>query len=264
MTGDYSPVLPPSHAQSHREPPPEEFARLHPFRSRGLASLERNVGGVLDVVRELLAGRERLRILELGCGYCTALVELEATFGDRVELHGINKRPWHGSWATARASVAKLGLMSEDEFDRLARPTLYYHDLDEPLPLPDDSFDLVFSQLSFVYYRRKAEVLEEVNRVLAPGGLAKLDVLADRTDLPVEYARSFEIWERGRSVDFWEYAARFETLVRRLAMGKPYLEMRKAPSLRLGLEFVAAVDLKRIHTEWWGTKSVYRAASIPA
>jgi hypothetical protein len=41
---------------------------------------------------------------------------------------------------------------------------------------------------------------------------------------------------------------------------EPPLEVRKAPSLRLGLERVTFVDLRTLHDAWWGTKSVYRVA----
>jgi SAM-dependent methyltransferase len=242
------------------EPPPEEFARLHKYRSRGLANLEKLFGDLPGYIRARLADREQLRVLEIGCGYGTALVELRAAFGDRLDLHGINRHARHGSWATARRSVAKLGLMSEEEFMRLAPPTIHYHDLDQLLPFPDDRFDLIVSQISFVYLKHKAELLEDVNRVLAPEGVARLDVNIEFPANPGEYRLSFEIWKDGKNISFWDHASQFAGLVKGEGPTRPYLEVHKTPSLRLGLEYVTDIELSKIHSAWWGRKSIYRVA----
>ena len=243
-----------------QEPPLEEFERLHPYRSRGLSSLERILGDVSDHIRARLADGTPLRVLEIGCGYGRTLVDLRVAFGERLELHGLNRHPRHGTWATARRSVAKDGRLSDEAFERLEPPTLHYADVADRLPFADDRFDLVVSQVSFVYFRRKAEIIEEIDRILAPGGVARIDVNIDFPDNPVEYARSIEIWDGGRQVPFWEYVARFDGLLKSRERPRPYLEIRKTPGLRLGLTYVDCVELGAIHTAWWGTKSIYRVA----
>src|SRR5512142_1763286 len=60
-------------------------------RARGLRDLDRLVGGVVDDIDAMLARRATVRVLELGCGYGTALLELRARYGGRVELHGLNR-----------------------------------------------------------------------------------------------------------------------------------------------------------------------------
>ena len=60
-----------------------------PFRARGHADLVLAIGGVFADIDERLGRREVVRVLELGCGYGTVLLELARRYGPRVELHGI-------------------------------------------------------------------------------------------------------------------------------------------------------------------------------
>jgi SAM-dependent methyltransferase len=248
-------------AMNQLEPPPDEIARLRRFRSRGTANLEVAVGGVVDAIEARLTESRPPRVLEIGCGYGMALVELRARFGDRIDLHAINRYPRHGTWNTARQVAVQCGSMSDAEFLRLAPPTISIHDVDASLPFPDDHFDLIYSQMSFPYYKRKAEVLEEIDRVLAPGGEAKIDVHVELRGMPVEYTQSFEIWKGGVRVPFWSFIRGFESLSEGAGRKRPFLAMRKAPNLRLGLTFAGALDLEKVHDEWWGTKSIYRVTS---
>ena len=56
-----------------------------PFRARGHAELVDRIGGIFAEIDARLAGRESVRVLELGCGYGTVLLELGQRYGPRVE-----------------------------------------------------------------------------------------------------------------------------------------------------------------------------------
>lgn len=221
-------------------------------RGRGLADLDRLVGGVCAEIEALLARRAPARILELGCGYGTALLELRARYGDRVELHGLNRQAGDGNREILLRNATERGLRNAG-----ALPALHFADVADGLPFANAAFDVVFSQVVWLYLPNKIAVLREIERVLADDGLAKIDVDEVRPGLPAEYARLVEIWESGRLLPLREYAQRFAMTLAPAPEGE-YLRFGKCPGFGDDLELVCEIDLSRLHTEWDGIKCVYR------
>jgi SAM-dependent methyltransferase len=223
-------------------------------RGRGLADLERLIGGVVAEVDAILARRATARILEVGCGYGTALLELRARYGDRVDLHGLNRQAWDGNRDILLRNAADRGL------EGIVLPTLHYADVADGLPFPTGTFDLVFSQVAWMYFGNKIAVLREILRVLDEGGVAKIDVDEMRPGLPPEYARLTEIWEAGRLVPLREYASRFGMALSPALDGE-YLHFGRCPGFGGDLELVCEIDLARLYGEWNGIKCVYRVTT---
>ena len=223
-------------------------------RGRGLADLERLIGGVIAEVEAVLARRPTARILEVGCGYGTALLELRARYGERVELHGLNRQPWDGNRDILAKNAADRGL------DGLALPRLHYADVADGLPFPTAMFDLVFSQVAWLYFGNKIAVLREILRVLDDAGIAKIDVDEVRPGLPTEYARLTEIWEAGQLVPLRDYANRFGMTLTPAPDGE-YLHFGKCPGFGDDLELVCEIDLARLYPEWNGVKCIYRVTT---
>lgn len=93
-----------------------------------------------------------LDVLDVGCGpgfYSVAMAERGAA------VTGID-----GSAELLRYAAQALG-----ERGRLVR-----HDLEQPLPLPDASFDLAVMALVYHHVHARAQLLAELRRVLRPGG----------------------------------------------------------------------------------------------
>ena len=80
-------------------------------RGRGLRDLERTVGGIVDEIDERLVKRDTVRVLELGCGYGTALLELATRYGKRVELHGMNRLAGDGDAEILLRNARERGLL---------------------------------------------------------------------------------------------------------------------------------------------------------
>jgi ubiquinone/menaquinone biosynthesis C-methylase UbiE len=107
--------------------------------------------------------RRGMRVLELGSGGGALAVELAGNVGPAGEVHGLD--------------------ISEDQLSR-ARELAEDHGLgnvrflrgspSEGLPYEDNGFDLVVSHLALHLMPRKVRCLEEVFRVLKPGGLLAL------------------------------------------------------------------------------------------
>lgn len=130
-----------------------------------LPAIDEFHAGGRDSTRELarIAGiRPGARVLDLGCGIGGPARTLAAEFGCTVVGVDLTE-------AYCQAAVqltAMLGLGREVSF-------LCADALD--LPLPDASFDVVWSQNVWMNVEDKARFLHQVTRVLRPGGLFALE-----------------------------------------------------------------------------------------
>jgi SAM-dependent methyltransferase len=221
-------------------------------RGRGLAELDRRVGGVLADLEARLERQGCVRVLELGCGYGTALLELRERYGARVELHGLNRREGDGNAAILRRNALERGLAHAAG----SLPCIAYGDAAHGLPYADDTFDLVYSQVAWQYLGDKIGVLREVMRVLRPDGVARIDAREAYPKLPPEYGSLVEIWDNGRRVPFFDYLRRFGFDVQ-AGPERDYVRFGKRDGFGDDLRRVLEVDVSTLHTEWDGIKCVY-------
>lgn len=234
----------------------EHYRAKQRHRARGVDDLERRVGPVIAEIDARLARRDVVRVLELGCGYGTALLELRARYGDRVDLHGVNRLPGDGDRAILLRNAAERGLTGNGKLADCAWPSLVHADVAAGLPFPDDAFDLVVSQVAWLYFGNKITVLRDVMRVLRDDGIAKIDADEVRTELPAEYARLVEIWEDRRLLPFGDYLRRFGMGFAAAPEGE-YLRLGKAATFGDDLRRVFEIDLAALHAHWDGIKCVY-------
>lgn len=235
----------------------QHYREKLPFRARGHARLLESVGGVFVEIEERLERQPVVRMLELGCGYGTVLLELRRRYGARVVLHGINRRREDGDADILSRNGIERGLIAADAPLTDALPSITYLDVADGLPFDDSTFDLVYSQVAWLYFSNKVAVLREVNRVLRDAGLAKIDADELRPGVPQEYQRLVEIWDDGRLLSFGDYLARFGMAFVPAAQGE-YLRFGKSTAFGEDLELVFQIDLSELHEHWDGVKCVYR------
>lgn len=228
-----------------------------PFRARGHAQLVELVGGVFAEIDERLERNDVVRVLELGCGYGTVLFELQRRYGRRVELSGINREPGDGDADILLRNGIEHGLIAADAPLTAKLPVVTYVDVALGLPFVDSSFDIVYSQVAWLYFANKVAVLREVSRVLRDDGLAKIDADELRPGLPKEYQRLVEIWQDGRLIPFGDYLRRFGMAFAAAPDGE-YLRFGKSPCFGEDLQLVLQIDLSELHAHWDGIKCVYR------
>lgn len=231
-----------------------------PHRARGHAELVARVGGVYAEIDERLERQDVIRVLDLGCGYGTVLLELRQRYGPKVDLHGLNRTPGDGDADILLRNGIERGLIAPGAPLADPLPAIAYADAAAGLPFADDTFDLVVSQVAWLYFGNKVAVLREVSRVLREDGLAKIDADERRPGLPPEYQRLVEIWQAGRLVPFGDYLRRYGMALMPAAGGE-YLRFGKSPRFGVDLELVFQVDLARIHSHWDGIKCVYRVTA---
>lgn len=248
-------------------------------RNRGLAELTKRFEeqGLPAVVERLLAA-PAAAVLEIGCGEGRVLQDLWMR-APRMELHGLNKAPWQAmeGGESLRARLVVEGLKTADEAAGLKAPDIRFGDASE-LPWPDQSMDLVVSQVAIHYVARKDRVLEETWRVLKPGGRAFLHVDTWKKDAP-DFLRGdtprFLVYDGDDLLGLRKALKRaakagFELAVDTDASKKKvetFVLMHKNVDrpLTLGWEFDAAssFDLHRLHTNelkyetYWGYRSVF-------
>ena len=229
------------------------------FRTRGHEDLLKQVGGIFAEIDERLRRQEVVSVLELGCRYGTVLLELRKRYGRRVALQGINRRQRDGDPEAFLRNGIERGLIAADAPLTEPLPAITYADVADGLPFKDESFDLVYSQVAWLYFANKIAVIREVSRVLRNDGLAKIDADELRPDLPAEYRRLVEIWHDGKLVPFGEYLRRFGMALE-LAPEGEYLRFGKSPRFGEDLRLVFQLDLHELDERWNGTKCVYRLA----
>ena len=107
--------------------------------------------------------KSTVRIADLGCGTGYLLGQLiERGFDD---LHGFD---------IAREMLTMAGSTTQIESDRLIEADL------QALPVPDDQFDIVFSNAS-IQWCNTASAANEIRRVLCPGGRGFISTFGPQT-----------------------------------------------------------------------------------
>ncbi len=109
----------------------DQFEPMYQFKGRGLAELEARVGNVCAVIDDALESGIRPRILEIGPGFGTALLELDQAYGERVELFGINLSERDGSSHSLSINLNRIGSNASGS-RRL--PLIVYGDVAERIP----------------------------------------------------------------------------------------------------------------------------------
>jgi SAM-dependent methyltransferase len=151
-------------------------------RTRGLGDVNERLGAsgttLEQAIADQLVHRSPVSVLEIGFGWGAALIELAWRFRDEpVSFAGINlerKRPVRRAADLAIVAEA-LELIPPDEIAAFTPPDVHFYDA-TTLQHDDEALDLVYSAVTLRFVPDKVRVIEEVARVLRPGGRAILDV----------------------------------------------------------------------------------------
>jgi SAM-dependent methyltransferase len=161
----------------------EEFGpvELKDETSHSLADLNAKIAPyrLEDILQEVVE-RNRLaghttRVMELGTRGGRVLLELKKIFPE-VEFYGVNKHKTHSFHRRESfvATALKFELFNLQEIKNMELPYVVFEDLDfgRSLPYNPEKFDLIFSQGMMSQIKYKFELLNEVLRLLRPGGLS--------------------------------------------------------------------------------------------
>lgn len=238
----------------------ERIRHWNSGRSRGIEKADRRLGGALGrAAATLLDGRDSADVLEVGCGYGRVLLELRATYRERLTLHGINVEPGYNEQL-----LREFARDQELDVPDVPFPTIHVHDADHGLPFADGTFDLVFSVATFHSIRDKVRFLAEVSRTLRPGGIGLIEFPTASSDMvgnpvPPHYRQRMEVWNQGRQLDPCEWLASSPAIDIGTSEEDPHIVVRPAAEgLGLEADLVAHFFLPDVCETWWGCQSIYR------
>jgi ubiquinone/menaquinone biosynthesis C-methylase UbiE len=132
-----------------------------------------------DVIQEIyeknrLAG-EKTRVMEIGSGEGRLLMELKKRFPD-VEFYGVTQQKSHDFYRRESYIITglKYGIFTKSEMQQIELPYVVFQELDfgPKLPYENSKFDLIYSNNFISKIKYKFELLNEVMRVLKPGGVS--------------------------------------------------------------------------------------------
>jgi sarcosine/dimethylglycine N-methyltransferase len=142
-----------------------------------------------QIMAEAVSIAPATRVLDLGCGYGSTARYLASHYGCHVTGTNISEKELELARERARESNLE-SLLSFEYGD--------FHDL----KYGDASYDVVWSQESFLHGVDKNAILSECSRVLVPGGaLAFTDILVRRGTSDADRQR---IYDRVKSPDMWD------------------------------------------------------------
>lgn len=132
-----------------------------------------------DLIQEVfeknrLAG-EKTRVMEIGTGDGRVLMELRKLFPE-VEFYGVNKEKNHDFYRRESYILTglKYGLFNKEEIQDIELPYIVFEDLDfgGRISYAENKFDFIFTQNVMPKIKYKFELMNEMMRVLRPGGVA--------------------------------------------------------------------------------------------
>lgn len=242
--------------------------------SRTTKELDSYLNNFTKEFEKKLTSKKEVKILDAGCGYGLTILGVAKKLNGKVKLVGYNQKKEHGTINSLESKAIKKGIITKDEFSSLKKNISIIHfNINKKFPFKNNSFDFIYSLASIYLYDDKMKFLENCNKILKKGGVARIHLFEIKNSnqtqskevlgKPEEYKSYIEIWDEGKLVSFFDYLKKFKGIEIGFGLKENgnkivYLEMKKQPKLKFNLEFLYAIDSNRLHDKWMGVKSIYK------
>lgn len=244
------------------------------IRNRGIKELDDFFENFSEEIRKRINKQGKVKILDAGCGYGLAMIELVKKFKDKIEIIGYNKSKEDGTINGLKEKAVKKGIFTEEEIKKIKNfPKIIYLDADEKLPFKNNSFDFIYCMHSVYLYKDKIKFFEECNRILKKDGIAKISLFEKNMkeskaevlgSLKNQNSKYFlEIWDEIKEINFIEYFNEIKGI--KIKCGRRtdnnhaviYLEIKKQPKLNFKLALFDYINMGVIAPDRFGMRSIY-------
>ncbi|MFA5931380.1 MAG: class I SAM-dependent methyltransferase [archaeon] len=260
-----------------------EYPRGEITRSRGVKEFGDRFGKttLTKLIMSMGESNKKVRLLEIGCGEGKLLVELAKAFPN-IEIHGINNKANHiiRNSNSLITTALYYKIFTQKDIQTIHLPKLAFYNA-EKIRFPNSFFDIIVSQVSIQFIKRKDKVIEEVWRCLKIGGIALLNIDNYSSKYPKtlqKYQPRFIVLHNNKPLSLKKFLQSFKekeysVFVQTKRMKKEKLTtnliikktMDKTLYLRLILDKKKSCDLKLLDPKkekrdiYWGYKSVFIA-----
>lgn len=208
-------------------------------RNRTFDEVSRRLGPIDQVIADIIERNGSATILEIGAGAGIVMRQMIARFPGRLTVFGLNRQYHHGNREVLAEELTASGLSGGDHNGAAASgdaPIYLCADAGVSLPLRDDSVDFVYSQATIPFIADKAELVNEINRILKPGCHARVQVNLHPRFLLGDSESLFQIERDGVRQSIESYAGDADGITAARSPGGVIymrIEKRRAPPLRL-------------------------------
>ncbi|MEK3880159.1 putative arsinothricin biosynthesis methyltransferase ArsM [Paenibacillus sp. FSL M7-0420] len=118
--------------------------------------------GPTEMIIELVKHHGKKRILDIGCGMGTTLLQLVREFDEGTQFIGVD---------FSDKMVERAREKSADLPKELHKKVGFFVSDSQALPYMDEQFDLIYSECVFNLIPDREKAMKEVERLLSPGGI---------------------------------------------------------------------------------------------
>lgn len=237
-------------------------------KDRTIEDLDSYLGNFSREIKRRVNSKNKLKILDAGCGYGLVMAGLTKKFGNKIELSGYNKQKEDGTIKDFKERSTRKGILTKEEIKKINLPKIVYLDANKKLLFKDEEFDFIYSLASVYLYKDKVAFLQECNRILAKGGTARIHLFEIKKDkVAFEDLRKtdmkwyLKIFEDKKSVSGIDYFSKTKGVKIKFGRRKDnghtivYLEIKKQPQLDFNLKLIGTGEFD---SKSHGFRSIYK------
>lgn len=224
-------------------------------KDRTIQDLDGYLGNFSEEFRKKLNKKNKIKILDAGCGYGLVMAGLIKKFGNRVEIIGYNKTKEDGTINDFKEKSIRMDIFSKKKIQNISNPKMIYLDANQKLPFNNEEFDFIYSLASVYLYENKIAFFQECNRILNKNGKARIhlfELKKNKTNMKelrkIDMKTYLKISKNGKEVNNINYLTKIKGVS--IKFGKRmdnnhiiiYLELKKQTKLDFNLKMISFVD----------------------
>jgi SAM-dependent methyltransferase len=227
------------------------------FRGRGLNEFKKKVEDPFPYIEKF--NDIPIKVLEIGCGFGQLLIDLVYKSKKDLFLYGVNRNTTDVDLQRA-IKIAKFKKSVPENYSlNLENIHFLSFDAGKGLPFPDQSFDLIVSQVCIAYIPEKLFLIKEIKRLLTSEGTALLQVefenFSDKGVLDENFT-TLEIEDEKGAINLETYFNKYPGFFYVRRSTGSTLKIQGGGTIEFNAEFVSSYEFQ--DNDQHGIKSIYK------